>query len=182
MAEALGTVHACERGLLRGWWLLVGPKLVFDHMAEPVPEIMDTRGKNDKKHKQSSNWQVKNIYIQKNGWKKTDWGFLRTKCWGRYPAQEKERVLGGTRRLMRSIIISILYLERTIYVAHGMHGENEKSTQNIGQTFTRDLDVYGKITQKWILQKIFVSHEQNLCGWRRVSLHIFVSMMILWVS
>jgi hypothetical protein len=32
-------------------------------MAEPVPEIMDTRGKNDKKHKQSSNWQVKNIYI-----------------------------------------------------------------------------------------------------------------------
>jgi hypothetical protein len=27
-------------GLLQGWWWLVGPKLVFDQMAAPVPEIM----------------------------------------------------------------------------------------------------------------------------------------------
>jgi hypothetical protein len=33
---------ACRRrGLLRGWWWPVGPKLVFDQMAAPVPEIMD---------------------------------------------------------------------------------------------------------------------------------------------
>jgi hypothetical protein len=30
------------RGLLRGWWWPVGPKLVSDQMAAPVPEIMDT--------------------------------------------------------------------------------------------------------------------------------------------
>jgi hypothetical protein len=41
MAEALGTVHTRGRGLLRGRWSPVGPKLVFDQMAEPVPEIMD---------------------------------------------------------------------------------------------------------------------------------------------
>jgi hypothetical protein len=42
MAEALDTVYTCERGLLWGWWGPVGPKLVLDHMAAPVPEIMDT--------------------------------------------------------------------------------------------------------------------------------------------
>jgi hypothetical protein len=38
MAEALGTVHA--RG--RGWKWPVGPKLVLDQMAAPVPEIVHT--------------------------------------------------------------------------------------------------------------------------------------------
>jgi hypothetical protein len=33
-------MHA-EGGLLRGRWWPVGPKLVFDQMAAPVPEIMD---------------------------------------------------------------------------------------------------------------------------------------------
>jgi hypothetical protein len=28
------------RGLLRGWWWPVGPKLVFEKMAAPVSEIM----------------------------------------------------------------------------------------------------------------------------------------------
>jgi hypothetical protein len=40
-AEALGTMHTRGRGLLWGWWWSVGPKLVFDHMAAPAPEIMD---------------------------------------------------------------------------------------------------------------------------------------------
>jgi hypothetical protein len=44
MAKLIGTVHTCGRGLLRGWWLPVGPKLVFDHMAATVPEIMDISG------------------------------------------------------------------------------------------------------------------------------------------
>jgi hypothetical protein len=30
------------RGLLRGWWGPVGPKVVLDQMAAPVSEIMDT--------------------------------------------------------------------------------------------------------------------------------------------
>jgi hypothetical protein len=34
-------VHTCGRVLLRGWWWPVGPKLVFDQMAAPVPESMD---------------------------------------------------------------------------------------------------------------------------------------------
>jgi hypothetical protein len=42
MAEALGTVHTSGRGLLPGWWWPAGSKLVFDQMAAPVPEIMDT--------------------------------------------------------------------------------------------------------------------------------------------
>jgi hypothetical protein len=41
LAKALGTVHTRGRGLLRGWWWLVGTKLIFDHMEAPVPEIMD---------------------------------------------------------------------------------------------------------------------------------------------
>jgi hypothetical protein len=44
MAEALGTVHMCGRGLLRECWWRVGPKLVFDQMAAPAAEIMDTSG------------------------------------------------------------------------------------------------------------------------------------------
>jgi hypothetical protein len=40
MAEALGTVHTRGRELFRGLWWLVGPKLVFDLMGAPVPEIM----------------------------------------------------------------------------------------------------------------------------------------------
>jgi hypothetical protein len=42
MAESLGTVHTRRRGLLWGWWWPLGPKLVFDQMATPVPVIMDT--------------------------------------------------------------------------------------------------------------------------------------------
>jgi hypothetical protein len=41
MAEALEAVHTCRMGLLRVWWWPVGPKLIFDQMAAPVPEIMD---------------------------------------------------------------------------------------------------------------------------------------------
>jgi hypothetical protein len=41
MAEALGKVHARRRGLVRQWWWPEGPKLVFDQMAAPVPEIMN---------------------------------------------------------------------------------------------------------------------------------------------
>jgi hypothetical protein len=41
MAEAWGTVHTLGKGLLRGWWWPVGPKLVFDQMAAPVPEIIN---------------------------------------------------------------------------------------------------------------------------------------------
>jgi hypothetical protein len=41
MAEALGTVHTHRMRLLGGCWWLVGPKLVLDQMAAPVPEIMD---------------------------------------------------------------------------------------------------------------------------------------------
>jgi hypothetical protein len=40
MVEALGTVHKRGRGLLRGWWWPVGPKLIFDQIATPVQEIM----------------------------------------------------------------------------------------------------------------------------------------------
>jgi hypothetical protein len=40
VAKALGTVHTRGRGLLQGWWWPVGPKLVYDQMAAPVPEIM----------------------------------------------------------------------------------------------------------------------------------------------
>jgi hypothetical protein len=38
MAEELGTVHTCGRGLLPMWWWPVGPKLV---LTRSVPEIMD---------------------------------------------------------------------------------------------------------------------------------------------
>jgi hypothetical protein len=41
MTEALGTVHMRRRGLLQGWWWPVGPKLVFNLMAAPLPKIMD---------------------------------------------------------------------------------------------------------------------------------------------
>jgi hypothetical protein len=41
MSEALRTVHTRGSGLLWGWWWLVGPKLFFDQIAAPVPEIMD---------------------------------------------------------------------------------------------------------------------------------------------
>jgi hypothetical protein len=41
MAEALETVHTHGRGLLRGWWCPIGPKLFFNQMAAPVPELMD---------------------------------------------------------------------------------------------------------------------------------------------
>jgi hypothetical protein len=40
MAEALGTVHIRGWGLIRGWWWPVSPKLLFDQMAAPIPEIM----------------------------------------------------------------------------------------------------------------------------------------------
>jgi hypothetical protein len=33
-------VHTRERGQLGGFWLSVGPKLVFDQMAAPAPETM----------------------------------------------------------------------------------------------------------------------------------------------
>jgi hypothetical protein len=39
MSEALGMVHTCGRGLLRG---PVDPKLGFDQTAAEVPEIMVT--------------------------------------------------------------------------------------------------------------------------------------------
>jgi hypothetical protein len=42
--KGLGKVHMGGRGLHRGWWWPVGPKLVFDQMAAPVPEIMDVCG------------------------------------------------------------------------------------------------------------------------------------------
>jgi hypothetical protein len=42
MAEALGIVHMRGKGLLQGCWWPVCPKLIFDQMAKPVPEIMDT--------------------------------------------------------------------------------------------------------------------------------------------
>jgi hypothetical protein len=41
MAETLGTVYMHGRGLRQGRWWPVGPKLDFDKMAAPVPEIMD---------------------------------------------------------------------------------------------------------------------------------------------
>jgi hypothetical protein len=41
MEEALGSGHTRGKGLLRVRWWPVGSKLVFDHMAAPVPEIMD---------------------------------------------------------------------------------------------------------------------------------------------
>jgi hypothetical protein len=41
MVEVIGTVHMRTRGLLQGWWLPVGRKLIFDQMVPPVPEIMD---------------------------------------------------------------------------------------------------------------------------------------------
>jgi hypothetical protein len=42
MAELLGTMHTHGMGLLQGWWWPKVPRLVFDQMAAPVPEIMDT--------------------------------------------------------------------------------------------------------------------------------------------
>jgi hypothetical protein len=42
MAEALGTVHTHEGGLLHGWWRPVDPKISFYKIATPVLEIMDT--------------------------------------------------------------------------------------------------------------------------------------------
>jgi hypothetical protein len=41
MAEALRTLRTQGRGVFLGWWWPVGPNLVFDQMAVPVPEIMD---------------------------------------------------------------------------------------------------------------------------------------------
>jgi hypothetical protein len=41
MAGALESVHTHGRGLLRGWWWPVSPKLVSDQAAAPVSEIMD---------------------------------------------------------------------------------------------------------------------------------------------
>jgi hypothetical protein len=41
MSEALRMVHKSGMGLLREWWWLVSPKLVFENTAEPVPESMD---------------------------------------------------------------------------------------------------------------------------------------------
>jgi hypothetical protein len=41
MAKALRSVHTSGRGLVRGLRWSVGPKLIFDQMAAPVPEIMD---------------------------------------------------------------------------------------------------------------------------------------------
>jgi hypothetical protein len=41
MGELLGMVHMCRMGLLWGWWWPVDPKLVFDQMTAPAPEIMD---------------------------------------------------------------------------------------------------------------------------------------------
>jgi hypothetical protein len=38
---ALETVDMRARELLRGWWWPVGAKVAFDHMKEPVLEIMD---------------------------------------------------------------------------------------------------------------------------------------------
>jgi hypothetical protein len=44
MAELLGMVHTHGRGLLKGRWWPVGPKLVFDKMAAPILENMDSSG------------------------------------------------------------------------------------------------------------------------------------------
>jgi hypothetical protein len=41
MAETLGKVHTRRRALFQGQWWRVRPKLVFNQMAAPVPEIMD---------------------------------------------------------------------------------------------------------------------------------------------
>jgi hypothetical protein len=41
MAECLETEHTCGRGPLRRWLWPVGPKLVFEQMAAPVPEVMN---------------------------------------------------------------------------------------------------------------------------------------------
>jgi hypothetical protein len=40
--EVLGTAHAHRRGLLRGRWWPVGPKLILDQTAAPVREIINT--------------------------------------------------------------------------------------------------------------------------------------------
>jgi hypothetical protein len=42
MSETLGTVHTRGRGLLRRWWWPDRPKVSFDQMAAPVPEIKDS--------------------------------------------------------------------------------------------------------------------------------------------
>jgi hypothetical protein len=42
MAEVLGMMRKREWRLCQGWWWPVHPKLVFDQMAVPVLEIMDT--------------------------------------------------------------------------------------------------------------------------------------------
>jgi hypothetical protein len=44
MVEVLGMVNTHRKGLLRGRWWLVGPRLIFDQVAAPVPEIMDSNG------------------------------------------------------------------------------------------------------------------------------------------
>jgi hypothetical protein len=41
MAEALGTVHMCRKGLLQSSLWPIGPKLIFDQMAAWVSGIMD---------------------------------------------------------------------------------------------------------------------------------------------
>jgi hypothetical protein len=40
LQEAVGTVHTRRRGIFRGRWWPVGPKLLFDQMV-PVSDIMD---------------------------------------------------------------------------------------------------------------------------------------------
>jgi hypothetical protein len=41
MAEVLGTCIHVERDYFNGTAGQLGPKLVFDQMAAPIPEIMD---------------------------------------------------------------------------------------------------------------------------------------------
>jgi hypothetical protein len=47
MGDTLETVYMCGRELLQGCWLRVAPNIVFQQMAAPVSEIMDTSGIQD---------------------------------------------------------------------------------------------------------------------------------------
>jgi hypothetical protein len=50
----MGIVHMHGRGIFQRQWWLVGPKLLFEQVAAPVPEIIDELEENDERDTQNT--------------------------------------------------------------------------------------------------------------------------------